>query len=65
MVLVDQAWQYLFQSDSTRLISAVKAETGEIPLLGAYTLGQVYRNQEVGLVRAYNQKLMVVVFGEN
>lgn len=42
----------------------MKEEAGEIPLLGTYIIGQVYCNQEVGLVRAFNQNLMVVVFGE-
>jgi len=43
----------------------MKEEAGEIPLLGAYMLGQVYCNQEVVLVCAFNQNLMVVVFGES
>ncbi len=64
IALIDQAWQYLFQADATRLISAIKAETGEVPLLGAYTLGQVCRPQLEGYVRVYNQNLLVIVFGE-
>lgn len=64
MVLVDQAWQYLFQSDSDKMIEVIKAEVGEIPLIGAYTLGQVSRQRLEGYVRVYNQNLLVVVFGE-
>jgi hypothetical protein len=64
LALIDQAWQYLFQADATRLISAIKAEIGEVPLLGAYTLGQVCRPQREGYVRVYNQNLLVIVFGE-
>ena len=64
VALIDQAWQYLFQSDSMRLISAIKAETGDVPLLGAYTLGQVCRQRLEGFVRVYNQNLLVIVFGE-
>jgi hypothetical protein len=65
LIFVDQAWQYLFQSESTRFISAVKSEIGEIPLVGGYTLGQVYRPEGESLVRAYNQNLLMVVFGES
>ncbi len=64
VALIDQAWQYLFQSDAMRLISAIKAETGDVPLLGAYTLGQVCRQRSEGYVRVYNQNLLVIVFGE-
>ena len=65
LILVDQAWQYLFQSESSRFINAVKSEIGEIPLIGGYTLGQVYRPEGESLVRAYNQNLLVVIFGES
>ncbi|HVP20783.1 MAG TPA: FIST N-terminal domain-containing protein [Anaerolineaceae bacterium] len=64
VILVDQAWQYLFQSDSNKLIAAIKAEVGEIPLIGAYTLGQISRQRLEGYVRVYNQNLLVAVFGE-
>jgi hypothetical protein len=64
MVLVDQAWQYLFQSDSDKLIAAIKTEVGDIPLVGAYTLGQVSRQRLDGYVRVYHQKLLVGGFGE-
>ncbi len=64
IALIDQAWQYLFQSDAPRLMSAIKAETGETPLVGVYTLGQVCRPQREGYVRVYNQNLLVIVFGE-
>ena len=65
LALADQAWQYIFQSEPARLISTIKAETGDIPLLGGYTLGQVIRQDLQGIVRAYNQNLLVVVFGES
>jgi hypothetical protein len=65
LVLADQAWQHIFQSEPTRLISTIKAETGDIPLVGGYTLGQVCRQEAQGIVRAYNQNLLVVVFGES
>jgi hypothetical protein len=64
LVLIDQAWQYIFQSEPARLISTIKAETGDIPLVGGYTLGQVCRHEMQGIVRAYNQNLLVIVFGE-
>ncbi len=64
VAMIDQAWQYLFQAEAPRLVSAIKAETGEIPLVGAYTLGQVCRPQREGYVRVYNQNLLVIVFGE-
>jgi len=65
LALADQAWQYIFQSEPARLITTIKAETGDIPLIGGYTLGQVFRQEAQGIVRAYNQNLLVVVFGES
>ncbi len=64
LLLVDQAWQHLFQADPARFVSAVHQEVGDVPLIGGYTLGQITRPRAEGYVRVYNQMLMVVVIGE-
>jgi len=65
LALVDQAWQFIFQSEPARLMATIKAEMGEIPLVGGYTLGQVCRQGTQGIIRAYNQNILLVVFGES
>jgi hypothetical protein len=64
MILVDQAWQYLFQAEPARFVNEVRQELGDIPLVGGYTLGQIIRPRAEGYVRVYNQMILVVVIGE-
>ncbi|MEA4910138.1 MAG: hypothetical protein GYA17_06160 [Chloroflexi bacterium] len=64
LVLVDLAWRYLFENHMEAVMAAVQEVVGDIPLAGAYTLGQIYRNSPPGEVIYENQALMVSVIGE-
>ena len=43
VALVDASWQLLFESRQNQLASALKSTLGDIPLVGAYTFGQLAR----------------------
>jgi hypothetical protein len=64
VALVDVAWKYLFETHPTRVAAALKAALGDVPLAGAYTLGQVARPCPGAAPVVQNQNLQVVVFGD-
>lgn len=61
---VDQAWEYLLATQPGQLSAALRAALGDIPLAGAYTLGQITRAPQDAQVQFYNQGLLVAVIGE-
>jgi hypothetical protein len=64
VALADVAWQYLFETRPTQVAAALKSALGDIPLVGAYTLGQIARPQPGAAPVIQNQNLAVVIFGE-
>ncbi len=64
LVLVDQAWQTLLETRPGRLTTVLREELGDVPLVGAHTLGQVTRPAGDELVRFYNQAILTAVIGE-
>lgn len=64
LILVDLAWHYLFEAHQRRLTAEIQAALGNISMVGAYTLGQVYRPQPEASLRLENQWLQVVILGE-
>ncbi len=64
LILVDQAWQTLLETRPGRLTTVLREELGDVPLIGAYTLGQVTRPAGDELVRFYNQAILTAVIGE-
>ncbi len=60
---VDLAWRMLFGSRAGQFIQVVKEIAAEIPVIGAYTLGQILGN--TGDIVLDNQNLLVVVLGES
>jgi len=64
LVFADVSWHYLFESQSPRFLEAVQAVVGkQIPLVGAYTLGQVVRTLSEKPPQALNQQIQVVLIG--
>ncbi len=64
LVFADVSWQYLFESQSPRFLEAVQGVVGkQIPLAGAYTLGQVVRTLSEKPPQALNQQIQVVLIG--
>jgi hypothetical protein len=64
MAFVDAAWQLLLESRPNQLSAALKASLGEIPLVGAYTFGQLTRPDLDRPPVLHNQNLSVLIFGE-
>lgn len=64
LAMVDIAWHYLFEAYPQQLTAALKEKLGEIPLLGAYSYGQVARLPDEALVRLHNQAFLAAVIGE-
>ncbi len=64
LVLVDLAWQMLFEAQPGGEVAAVQEVLGaEVPIAGGYTLGQIVPTEE-GTPQFLNQHMLVVVFGE-
>jgi hypothetical protein len=64
LVLVDLAWQMLFESQPGAEIAAIREVHGaEVPIAGGYTLGQIVSGGD-GTPQFLNQHIVVVVFGE-
>jgi hypothetical protein len=65
LVLVDAAWQVLLRAQPGAEVAAVRDELGDLPLIGAYTLGQIVPPGEAaGGSRFLNQHMLVILFGE-
>ncbi|MDR3578232.1 MAG: FIST N-terminal domain-containing protein [Anaerolineaceae bacterium] len=64
IVLVDLAWQYLFETRMGQVMSILRMTLGDIPLIGAFTLGQIARPLEEAAPNLYNQQIQVALLGE-
>ena len=64
VLLVDIAWQYLFESRSDEFVKAVLEELDGIPLVGAYTMGQAASQKMEVKPVLQNQQIEVVLLGE-
>lgn len=64
VALIDASWQLLLESRQNQLTSVLKAALGDIPMVGAYTFGQLARPVLERPPVLHNQNLEVLVFGE-
>ena len=64
VALVDAAWQLLFEARPTALAAALQEALGDVPLVGAYTFGQLDRPDLEKPPLLHNQNLAVLVLGE-
>lgn len=64
VALVDAAWQLLFEAIPHSFTAALKAALGNIPLVGAYTYGQLTRPDINRPPVLHNQNLALLVIGE-
>jgi hypothetical protein len=64
LVLVDLNWRHLFQGQIQEVIDAVRSDLGDIPLLGAYTLGQIASAGEKNQPEFLNGHILVALIGE-
>jgi hypothetical protein len=65
LVLIDIAWQTLFELDALAERDAIRQVLGpEVPIVGGYTFGQIARLQPQGPASLMNQHILVVLFGD-
>lgn len=64
VAFIDASWQLLFESRQNQITSALKSALGDIPLVGAYTFGQLARPTVDISPVLHNQNLEVLIFGE-
>ncbi len=64
VALIDASWQLLLESRQNQLSTVLKSALGDIPLVGAYTYGQLVRPALDKPPVLHNQNLEVVVFAE-
>jgi len=64
LVFIDYAWQLLFETRAGQLAAVLREELGDIPLVGAYTLGQIARPIDADLLRFHNQAFLAAILGE-
>ncbi len=64
IALVDVAWRLLFESRPGQVSAAIKTVIGDLPLVGAYTFGQMVRADVTKPPVLHNQNLALVIIGE-
>ena len=64
LALVDVGWSYLFETRPTEVAAALKVVLGDVPLVGAYTLGQIIRTETGTPPVIHNQNISIVMIGE-
>jgi hypothetical protein len=65
LVLVDVAWQALFDLDENAEIAALRQALGpDVPIAGGYTFGQIARLESQGPAQFLNQHMLVILFGD-
>jgi hypothetical protein len=65
IVLVDLNWRYLFQNNLKTVMETIQSQVGDVPVLGAYTTGQVVGQGERSGVDFLNGNITVTVIGES
>jgi len=66
LVLVDIAWEMLLKSHPGTEISAIQDILGkDVPIAGAYTLGQIVPGNEANRPQLLNQHIVVIAFSES
>lgn len=64
IALLDISWAYLFEAQIKKIIDALKEVLGDIPLVGAYTLGQAVKQYREEALSIHNQNIQLVLLGE-
>jgi hypothetical protein len=64
IVMVDLAWQFLLQNRFSEMIQEIKQIFGEVPIIGAFTLGQITQSKGDISPQLVNQNLLIAALGE-
>jgi hypothetical protein len=62
LVLVDVAWRNLFHGEIFHVSRAVEHVLGQVPIVGGYTSGQLFRTSNTSPLQIYNQNILVILF---
>jgi hypothetical protein len=63
LAFVDLAWLQLFGTQAHQVPEAIQEALGSIPMIGAYTLGQVARPAYAATPQIYNQSIQILIIG--
>ncbi len=63
LVFVDIAWLNLFETRTQEIPQAIQEAMGSVPVLGAYTLGQVIRASATNQPEVLNQGIGIILLG--
>jgi hypothetical protein len=63
LATIDLAWLYLFEIRPNQVASVLQDALGSVPLVGAYTLGQMTRGSINSTPAMYNQGVTVQILG--
>jgi hypothetical protein len=64
LVFADLAWRYLFEAKPNQVADALQTELGNIPFVGACTLGQFARSGTGPRPHLLDQHLEIALIGE-
>jgi len=62
LVFIDVAWRSLFYGDIIRVTRAIEQVLGQVPIVGAYTSGQLFRTSSTSTLQVFNQNILIVLF---
>jgi hypothetical protein len=65
LVLIDLSWRYLFNTQSQQFFAAIQKAVGDIPIIGAYTLGQIASPAGEKKPQLLNQGIAIYLLGED
>ena len=65
IVLIDYAWHLLFKERIVEVFKIVQQEQPDVPIIGAYTLGHLYYQEQESISHILNQNVMVLIIAEN
>ncbi|HMN62238.1 MAG TPA: FIST C-terminal domain-containing protein, partial [Anaerolinea sp.] len=63
LAFIDLSWLQLFGARSPQVPETIQEALGSIPLVGAYTLGQVARPAYAATPEIYNQAIQILIIG--
>ena len=64
IAFIDLSWRYLFNNNLAPVFAAMKEILGNIPILGAYTHGQIFRFSQSVAPLVHNQNIQISLIGE-
>lgn len=65
LAMIDAAWQTLFGPQTTQVFNTVQSALGGLPLIGAYTFGQIIRTDPFMPIQSLNQHIEILILGES